>query len=212
MRGLSPGHPPQGITTVIKMMKKLFPVSGILVCVFLVHGFTAADAETNEERLWDALRSKNHFAMLRHALAPGTGDPSNFTLGRRETQRNLSQEGRDQAKRIGDLFRVHGIYKARVFTSEWYRCQDTAELLDLGPVNPLPALNSFFQNYEEKDTRNESLRLWLSRQEIDGPLILVTHQVNITAQLGVYASSGEIVVVKKGAKGELKVLGSIKTL
>lgn len=203
---------PRGTPKVIKMMKKLFPVSGILVCVLLVHGFTPAQAETNEERLWDALRSKNHFAMIRHALAPGTGDPSNFTLGRRETQRNLSQEGRNQAKRIGDLFRVHGINKARVFSSEWYRCQDTAELLDLGPVNPLPALNSFFQDYGEKDARTESLRLWLSRQEIDGPLVLVTHQVNITALLGVYASSGEIVVVKKGSQGELKVLGSIKTL
>ena len=193
-------------------MKKLFPVSGILVCVLLVHSFTLVQAETNEERLWDALRSKNHFAMLRHALAPGTGDPSDFTLGRRETQRNLSQEGRNQAKRIGDLFRVHGIDKARVFSSEWYRCQDTAELLDLGPVNTLSALNSFFQNYEQQGAKTESLKLWLSQQEIDEPLVLVTHQVNITALLGVYASSGEIVVVKRGAQGELKVLGSIKTL
>lgn len=193
-------------------MKKLLTVSGILVCVFLVHGFTAADAETNEERLWDALRSPNHFAMLRHALAPGTGDPSNFTLGRRETQRNLSQEGRNQAKRIGDLFRVHSIDKSQVFSSEWYRCQDTAKLLDLGPVNTLSALNSFFQNYEQQGAKTESLKLWLSQQEIDEPLVLVTHQVNITALLGVYASSGEIVVVKRGAQGELKVLGSIKTL
>ena len=193
-------------------MKKLFPVAGILVFVLLVHGFTAARAETTEERLWDALRYRDHFAMLRHALAPGTGDPSNFTLGRRETQRNLSQEGREQSKRIGDLFRTHGIDKARVFSSQWYRCLDTGELLELGPVNPLPALNSFFQDYEERDARTESLRLWLSRQEMGEPLILVTHQVNITALLGVYVSSGEIVVVKKNAQGELKVLGSIKTL
>ena len=186
----------------IEMMKKLFIVSGILVCVFLVQGSTVAEAETTEERLWDALRSENHFAMIRHALAPGTGDPSNFTLGRRETQRNLSREGRNQAKRIGDLFRAHGMDKARVFSSEWYRCQDTAELLDLGPVNLLSALNSFFQDYGEKDPRTESLRRWLSQQETDGPLVLVTHQVNITALLGVYASSGEIVVVKKNAQGE----------
>jgi phosphohistidine phosphatase SixA len=132
-------------------------------------------------------------------------------LGRRETQRNLSQEGRNQAKRIGDLFRLHGINKARVFSSEWYRCQDTADLLDLGPVNSLSALNSFFQNYDQKDASTESLKLWLSGQEIDKPLVLVTHQVNITALTGVYPSSGEIVVVKKDAQGELKVLGSIKT-
>ena len=196
----------------MKMIKTLVFVSGLLVGVFLIQGSRAAEAGTAEERLWEALRSNSHFALIRHALAPGTGDPPEFTLGRRETQRNLSQEGREQAKRIGDLFRVHGINKASVFSSEWYRCRDTAELLDLGPVNSLSALNSFFQNYEEKDARTESLRLWLSRQEVDRPLVLVTHQVNITALLEVYATSGEIVVVKKDAQGELKVLGSIKTL
>jgi phosphohistidine phosphatase SixA len=193
------------------MMKKLFPVSGLLVCVFLVQGFAAAEARTTEDGLWDALGSKNHFALLRHALAPGTGDPPEFTLGRRETQRNLSPEGREQAERIGDLFRVHGINKARVFSSEWYRCQDTAELLGLGPVKTLPALNSFFQNYEQEDVKTESLKRWLFQQELDNPLVLVTHQVNITALTGIYPSSGEIVVVKKDAQGSLKVLGSIKT-
>ncbi len=193
------------------MGKNRILVSGLLVCVFLFQGFSAAEAETTEERLWDALRSKNHFALIRHALAPGTGDPPEFTLGRRETQRNLSREGREQAKRIGDLFRANGISEARVYSSQWYRCLDTAELLDLGPVNPLPALNSFFQNFEQKDASTESLRRWLSDQEMDKPLVLVTHQVNITALLGVYASSGEIVVVKKDAQGGLKVLGSIET-
>ena len=183
----------------------------ILVNVFFVQNFVVAEADTDKKRLWAALRSKNHFALLRHAHAPGTGDPPEFTLGRRETQRNLSEEGRKQAKRIGDLFRAHGINKARVFSSEWYRCQDTAELLNLGPVITLPALNSFFQDYEQKDVRTESLKVWLSQQEIDKPLVLVTHQVNITALTGIYPSSGEIVVVKKDAQVGLKVLGSIKT-
>jgi phosphohistidine phosphatase SixA len=200
-----------GSFKVIKMNNKLFLVSGLLVCVFLIQGSSAVEAQTAEDGLWDALRSKNHFALLRHALAPGTGDPADFTLGRRETQRNLSQEGRNQAKRIGDLFRDHGIDKADVFSSEWYRCRDTAELLDLGPVGTLPALNSFFQDYEQKDASTESLKLWLSQQEMDKPLVLVTHQVNITALTDVYPSSGEIVVVKRDARGDLKVLGSIKT-
>ena len=170
-----------------------------------------AKAGTADDRLWDALRSKNHFALLRHALAPGTGDPPEFTLGVRETQRNLSEEGRKQAKRIGDLFRAHGINKARVFSSEWFRCTDTAELLELGPVISLPALNSFYRKYEQKKSRTRSLSEWLSRQKLDEPLILVTHQVNITALTGIYPSSGEIVVVHKNEHGGLKVLGSIKT-
>jgi len=194
-----------------KMFKNRVLASGLLVGLLFLQAFTVAEAGTTQEWLWEALRSKNHFALIRHALAPGTGDPPEFTLGRRYTQRNLSEKGRKQAKRIGDIFRAHGINKAQVFSSEWYRCRDTAELLDLGPVNSLPALNSFFRNYEQKESRIESLKLWLSQREIHMPLILVTHQVNITSLTGVYPSSGEIVVVKKDAQMELKVLGSIKT-
>jgi phosphohistidine phosphatase SixA len=191
--------------------KNLVLSSGLLIWLLFVQSFTAAGAEATQEWLWDALNSKNHFALVRHALAPGTGDPPEFTLGRRDTQRNLSEEGRKQAKRIGDLFRAHGIDKALVFSSEWYRCRETAELLDLGSVNSLPALNSFFRDYEQKEARNESLKLWLSQREMHMPLVLVTHQVNITALTGVYPASGEIVVVEKDAQMGLKVLGSIKT-
>jgi len=193
------------------MFKTRVLASGLLVGLLFIQAFTIAEAGTTEDWLWDALSSENHFALVRHALAPGTGDPPEFTLSRRDTQRNLSEEGRKQAKRIGDLFRAHGIDKALVFSSEWYRCRDTAELLDLGPVNSLPALNSFFRNYEQKEARNESLKLWLSQREIDRPLVLVTHQVNITALTGVYPASGEIVVVEKDAQMGLKVLGRIKT-
>ena len=193
------------------MSKNRFLVPGLLVCVCLVQGFALAEAETAENRLWAALGSSNHFALIRHALAPGTGDPPEFTLDRRETQRNLSEEGREQAKRIGDLFRANGINEAGVFSSQWYRCLDTAELLELGPVNPLPVLNSFFQNYAQRAPRTEELKRWLADREMDKPLVLVTHQVNITALTGVYPSSGEIVVVQKDAQGGLKVLGSIET-
>ncbi len=194
-----------------EMAKNLVFTIGLLVCLLFAPSFTVAEPETTPKWLWEALGSKNHFALVRHALAPGTGDPPEFTLGRRDTQRNLSEKGRKQAKRIGDLFRAHGINKAQVFSSEWYRCRDTAALLDLGPVLSLSVLNSFFRNYEQKEARNESLKRWLSQREINKPLVLVTHQVNITALTGVYPASGEIVVVKKDAQMGLQVLGSIKT-
>jgi phosphohistidine phosphatase SixA len=171
-----------------------------------------ADTATGNEALWDALRSSNHFALIRHALAPGTGDPSDFTIGERKTQRNLSEQGREQARRIGELFRTQGIKEARIFSSEWYRCRDTAELLSLGPVTTLPALNSFFQDHSKQDAIMASLRIWLARQTMDKPFILVTHQVNITALTGVYPSSGEIVVARKNGQGDLHILGSIETL
>ncbi len=183
----------------------------LLLSLSLFHNLAVADSALTEKALWDALRSGNHFALLRHALAPGTGDPSNFTLGRRETQRNLSDQGRRQAERIGERFRANGIESAEVYSSEWFRCTDTAELLALGPVMPLDALNSFFQDYGQKDPRTDALKLWLSQQDLDASVVLVTHQVNITALTGVYPASGEIVVVERGSATELKVLGRIKT-
>jgi len=161
--------------------------------------------------LWDALQSGNHFALLRHAIAPGTGDPTQFTLGRCETQRNLSDEGRDQALRIGLSFRENGIYGARVFSSQWCRCLETAKLLGLGPVEALPALNSFFQRHERRNSQTQRLSEWLAGEDLKRPLVLVTHQVNITALTGVYPGSGELVIVHRSNAGDLTVVGTIET-
>lgn len=191
-------------------MKNTYTILTIAIAIFLGQPLTTC-ADTAETRLWEALRSENHFALIRHALAPGTGDPANFMRGVRKSQRNLSMEGRNQATYIGALFRANGISEAQVFSSEWFRCMDTAELLDLGQVKPLTALNSFFQEYHLQEQRTKSLKNWLARQRIDTPLILVTHQVNITALTGVFPASGEIVVMEKDAEGYLQLLGTIET-
>jgi len=80
--------------------------------------------------------------LIRHALAPGIGDPDGFRLDGCATQRSLSDEGRRQARAIGDWLQARGIGQARVYSSQWCRCLETAALLDLGPVTELPALNS----------------------------------------------------------------------
>nr|CAA6830931.1 MAG: Histidine phosphatase superfamily (Branch 1) [uncultured Thiotrichaceae bacterium] len=194
------------------LMKKSVMAIGLLFCTLLVQSVTVAKADaTTEEALWEVLRAKTHFAMIRHALAPGTGDPANFVLDRRETQRNLSEQGKEQAQRIGELFRENGIEAAAVYSSQWYRCSETAELLDLGEVSPLADLNSFFRNNERRDPQTTALTNWLSQLEMDKPLVLVTHQVNITALTGFYPSSGEIVVVERDPEAGMKVLGSIET-
>ena len=175
----------------------------------------AAPAQTraadNEAALWQALRSGGHFALMRHAIAPGTGDPANFVLGACETQRNLSDDGRAQARRAGDLFRANGIDRAALFSSEWCRCQDTAALMDLGIVTDLPALNSFFQRPENREPQLQALRAWLASRTFAEPPVLVTHQVIITALTGVYPRSGQIVVVRRSESGDLTVVGSIQT-
>ena len=170
-------------------------------------GPSAAD----EARLWGALKSSQAFALVRHAIAPGTGDPSIFTLGDCRTQRNLSDAGRAQAARIGVRFRENGIEWARVLSSQWCRCLETAKLLGLGPVAELPALNSFYQRAERRELQTEALKLWLAGQAMDQPIVLVTHQVNITALTGVYPASGELVVVELAPGSDIAVLGSIRS-
>jgi phosphohistidine phosphatase SixA len=161
--------------------------------------------------LWNSLRSGEHFALLRHAIAPGTGDPPGFKLGSCETQRNLSGEGRDQAVRIGKLFHENRILTARVFSSQWCRCLETAKLLELGPVQELSLLNSFFNHYESRESQTQKLSEWLHEQTLAQPLVLVTHQVNITALTNIYPSSGELVIVHRDETGEFAVVGTIKT-
>jgi phosphohistidine phosphatase SixA len=191
-------------------MRKRITQLCILLCSALISAVGSA-SELTEAQLWQALASTHHVAIMRHAIAPGIGDPSNFTLGERDTQRNLSNAGVNQAKRIGDRFREQGITEADVYSSEWFRCLDTANLLALGGVTPQPLLNSFFQDTSQKGEQTHELRQWIIQQNTDTPRVLVTHQVNITALTGVYPSSGEIVVLRVGEGSDLTVLGTIKT-
>lgn len=159
--------------------------------------------------LWAALRDGNAFAIMRHALAPGTGDPANLTLGDCSTQRNLSEEGREQSRRIGQQFRDNGMNKAYIYSSEWCRCMETAELLNIGKVNALQPLNSFFRFRERREPQTKALKTWLTENKAKTPLVLVTHMVNIYALTNTFTTSGEIVVVRPEADGNLTVLGTL---
>lgn len=170
-----------------------------------------APAAEGEAALWDALRKGGHVALIRHAVAPGTGDPSHFSLRDCTTQRNLSDEGRSQATKIGLQIRANDLRTARFYSSQWCRCLDTARLIGMGKVNELPILNSFFQDSERESSQNQALKKWLTGQSLEQPLLLVTHQVNITAISGVYPASGEIVVMRRASNGELAVVGTLKS-
>lgn len=182
------------------------------MAIVLGLAFSAGRVEAeSREALWDALRSGDHLALLRHAVAPGIGDPAEFKIGDCSTQRNLSQQGRIQAKEIGEEFRANGIPVARVYSSQWCRCLDTATLLQLGTVQELPSLNSFFRKTENREPQTQELMAWTAMQDLDDVTVLVTHQVNITALTGVYPGSGELVIVKFSNDDGLKVIGTIKT-
>ncbi|TFF18088.1 histidine phosphatase family protein [Jiella endophytica] len=149
---------------------------------------------------------------MRHAIAPGTGDPANFTLGDCSTQRNLSDEGRGQAERIGAALKANAVPIDTVLTSQWCRARETAERLGFGPTEAEPALNSFFGNRGDRDRQTEALKARLFELDAAGmKAALVSHQVNITALTGVYPASGEIVVISLGDDGKVRVDGRIET-
>ena len=149
--------------------------------------------------------------MLRHANAPGTGDPPNFTLGDCSTQRNLDQAGRTQARGLGRRLAEAGIRQARVYSSQWCRCLETAQLLALGPAEPLPALNSFFERPHERETRLAAMRAFLASLPTTGtPVVLVTHQVTIAAFTGEGVASGGGSLFELNGSGAPRWLGSIR--
>lgn len=144
-----------------------------------------------------ALETAGLVVLMRHAEAPGTGDPPDFKLDDCATQRNLSDGGRAQAARIGERLRQLGVDQARVLSSQWCRCLETARLLDLGPVKEMPALNSFFGKQDEEKDRTTQLRQFLADLPRDGkPVVLVTHQVTVTALTGFFPASGEAVLLR----------------
>lgn len=155
---------------------------------------------------WSALNQSGAIAIMRHALAPGTGDPSNLEVGDCTTQRNLDARGRAQALAIGEAFRSRGIEFDKVLSSQWCRTSETAELLGLGEVVEEPALNSFFRDFSTRDRQTDDVKALLGREQ--GRLMLVTHQVNISALTGRTTRSGEVLVIRSGDQG-VEILGSI---
>jgi phosphohistidine phosphatase SixA len=135
--------------------------------------------------------------LMRHATAPGTGDPANLRLGDCTTQRNLSDAGRTEARAIGARLRAAQIRVDRVLHSEWCRTAETARLLDLGPVTPFPAANSFFSDRSAAARQTAELMDYLGDLPSDERVLIVTHQVNITALTGIVPRSGEIVIARR---------------
>ncbi len=178
---------------------------GALAAVLMCSGTFAA----TQSQLVDALRGGGHVLLLRHAQTdPGIGDPANFKLGDCATQRNLSPEGRVQSKQISDALASQTVRFARVLTSQWCRCRDTASAF-ASKVVEFPALNSFFEDRVTEPRQTREVRARLQRIPANETWLLVTHQVNISALTGVSPSMGEGVVVKV-AGGQWRVLGNLR--
>lgn len=153
-----------------------------------------ANAEDNPEA-WQALAEGRAVLILRHALAPGVGDPGNFKVDDCSTQRNLNEAGREQARAWRPLLAEHGIDEARVFSSQWCRCLETAREMNVGPVEEMASLNSFFQNRGNGALQTRETISTVNAMGAGKPVVLVSHQVNITALTDVYpASNGGVIL------------------
>ena len=146
-----------------------------------------------------------HVLLMRHADAPGYGDPAGYQLDQCSTQRNLGDYGKKQAALIGVWLKNQGIKSANVMSSPWCRCIDTAKLLNLGPVKISPALGSFFDDMSQEKRQTKELEKLIQAQLNENgktPLILVTHHVNIQAYTGKVVNVGDMVLVKVNKNGQ----------
>ena len=194
-----------------KTFFRKFTLFKITLCWLVVVNGSAESGNLSDKQLINVARDDGVVFLMRHALAPGMGDPQNFDVNDCKTQRLLSDEGRLQARMVGEKFRQSGLKSARVKSSQWCRCKETARLLKLGVVKEIQFLNSFFDTPERKGLQTTALRKWLFEQASSSGLILVTHQVNITALTGVVPSSGELVVIRLKKPFAIEVVGTIDT-
>lgn len=180
---------------------KYFPQ--FLIALFMLVGVqNTARAQT---KLANALQDGQHVLLMRHADAPGYGDPQGYQLNQCSTQRNLGERGRKQAQAIGDWLAKQGITKAQIYSSPWCRCFDTATLLNKGGVTREAALGSFFDDMSQAKKQTEDLAKLIQLERIKyptSPIIMVTHHVNIESFTGKVLNSGDMILVKVNSSGQ----------
>ena len=163
----------------------------------------------SEENIISELQKGGKIIFIRHALAPGNGDPKNIDLKDCSTQRNLDSRGIEQSKKIGEFFIKNNIPIDIVLSSEWCRCKDTAKYA-FKNFETFNALNSFFDAkfYKNKDKQIKDLKVYISNWNSDKNLVLVTHYVVISEILNLGVTSGELAISKKN----LELIGTIETM
>ena len=187
------------------MMRRAKPFIIILAVFILFHSPQRAQAD---DTVWEDV-SNGTVVLFRHANAPGMGDPGKFKLGDCSTQRNLDKAGREQARKIGERFRERQIKVSAVLTSEWCRCRETADLAFPGQSVDAPVFNSFFADRSRsREQTAGAIELLEKMQTASGAVVVVTHQVNITAIAKVFPLSGEGSVVRV-QDGTVEVLGRL---
>lgn len=175
----------------------------------LLLAFASPVTTDDTEALWRLLQGGGQVVLARHAATePGVGDPPGFRLNDCATQRNLSELGREEARRIGAAFRASGVPIGRVLSSRWCRCLETARLA-FGTVEPWPPLDSFFNDRSRELEQTQAVRRRAGERPPTGNLILVTHRVNISALTGLLPAPGEMIILTPQGGGNFRVAGRL---
>ena len=176
----------------------------LLIIFITINSPVKADSIQN---LINELKQGGKLIFIRHAYAPGGGDPSNFDINDCNTQRNLSDQGREQANKIGSFFKSNNILIDKVYSSEWCRCKETA-LIAFNKFETKKFLNSFFSTKfaQNKNSQIKSFKKFIKSWDGKKNLIFVTHYVFISEILDYAPSSGEIIISDK----DLKVIDTIE--
>ena len=169
--------------------------------IFIFFLFLLNKTSFANENIVEILKKGGNVIFIRHAIAPGNGDPQNFDISKCSTQRNLSKDGELQALKIGNFFEENNIKLTKVLSSEWCRCKDTAKIA-FGNYETKNFLNSFYDERfsENKDKQILDFQKFIRNWNKTGNLVLVTHYVVISEILDLTTSSGEIVITDTNLK------------
>ena len=176
----------------------------ILILFFILFAFDS----NAENTVVSLLKEEGKIVFIRHSIAPGGGDPENFSLNDCTTQRNLSKKGIEQSKQIGEFFKKNKVIISKVLSSQWCRCKDTA-FHAFGKYEEFFALNSTFQIKFSGNSKKqaEALKNFVKQWDGKGNIIFVTHYVIILKHTNYAPSSGELVITDKN----FNVLSTLRT-
>ena len=177
-----------------------------IIIIFFIGILNINNNAFSDDKILKSLKEGKKLVFIRHAIAPGNGDPNNFDINDCSTQRNLDENGIEESKKIGLFFKNNKIKIDKVLSSQWCRCKDTAKYA-FKNFETFDALNSF---YDEKFAENETkqikdLKNYIKNWNSDKNLVLITHFVIISSILNTGSSSGEIIISDKN----FNIIGSI---
>ena len=180
-----------------------------IIIIFFVGILNINNNAFSDDKILKSLKEGKKLVFIRHAIAPGNGDPNNFDINDCSTQRNLDQNGIEESKKIGLFFKNNEIKIDKVLSSQWCRCKDTAKYA-FKNFKTFNALNSFFSSKfaQNEDKQIKDLKHFIQNWKSEKNLVLVTHYVVISSMLNMAVGSGEIVITNN----DYDVIGTIETM